>query len=103
MDRRLRLDVVNGEADVVLVDNSGWDFAGNDLGKNRAHGDGEVLDKINRIGKGREPCKGNPPATGETADTPPTCIFSSKPGQGARVGSCLSSCSASRRASVNKS
>lgn len=37
MDRGLRVDVMKGQALVVLMDNLGRDFAGDDLLKNGAH------------------------------------------------------------------
>jgi len=37
MDGRLRMNVVEGQALVILVDNPGWDLAGDDLLKNGAH------------------------------------------------------------------
>jgi hypothetical protein len=39
MSRRLRIDVVEGEAKVVLISNAGRYFPGDDLGKNGAHAD----------------------------------------------------------------
>ena len=34
---RLRLNIVKSEAKVILINNPGRDFTGNDLGENRAH------------------------------------------------------------------
>ena len=58
MDRGLGMNIVKRQAEVVFISDPDRDFAGDDLRENCAHGDGEVLDRINeinRIGKGREP------------------------------------------------
>jgi hypothetical protein len=39
MYRRLRMDIVEGQAAVILKGDSGGNFAGDDLGENRAHGE----------------------------------------------------------------
>ncbi len=42
VDRRLRLAVVEGQAEVVFVDDSGGNFAGADLGEYRTHENGNL-------------------------------------------------------------